>query len=460
MSRYKGKRVLIVGFGKSGASAAKYLVKQGASVTVTDLKQRMELADSLKVVGDAKIEYDLGRHSIHLFLSCDLIVVSPGVPLNIKPLEEAREKNIPITTEVEIAAVALKEPLVAVTGTNGKTTSTTLIGEMLKGAQRSCFVGGNIGTPLVDYVAGAQSADVVVAELSSFQLNLTERMVPAVAVFTNIGQDHLDRYPDMNAYIEAKKNLLRVCDRNSYVVLNYDDACVSQFMHENPGKLLWFTKRDPMSIGGEFAENFRGVFCDFEKREVVARITNQEERYDVSMFKLFGDHNKENLMAAICVARVMGVPPKVIQQVIASFPGVPHRLEYVRRINGVFFVNDSKSTNIMSLKRSLESFKKSPIVLIAGGKDKDMDFSPLKELVATRCKTLILIGEAKEKINRTLGDCAETYLMGTFEEAILLAYQKSRTGDVVLLSPGCASYDMFRNFEERGEYFKKIVQQH
>ncbi|MBU6375980.1 MAG: UDP-N-acetylmuramoyl-L-alanine--D-glutamate ligase [Bdellovibrionales bacterium] len=459
MSKYKGKRVLVVGFGRSGVAVTQFMAKQGAKVTVTDMKQKTELADGLAACADLKIEYELGRHTGKTFTSAELIVLSPGVPLNIKVLDEARAANIPITNEVEISAAGIEVPLIAVTGTNGKTTTTSLIGEMFKADKKPVFVGGNIGKPLLDFHLEGQPADAVVAELSSFQLELAEKLTPAVAVFTNIEPDHLDRYPSMESYIAAKKRLLQLCDRNSFVVLNHDNATVAQLANESKGRLMWFTKKNPIQLGGEFAENFCGCYYDSAQRRIVAKITGKDEIYDVSQFKLFGEHNKENLMAAICAARAQGVSPIAIQSVIQNFRGVPHRLEFVRKKDGVYFINDSKGTNVMSLQRSLMAFPKNPIILIAGGKDKNMEFSPLADLVRERCKLLILLGEAKEKINRALGDYADTFLVGTFEEAVLLAYQKSRSGDIILLSPGCASYDMFRNFEERGDYFKKLVSQ-
>lgn len=459
MSKYRNKNVLIVGFGTSGVAVAKYMAKQGAKLVVSDLKQKTELTDSLKACADIKIEYDLGRHTNKFFHTADLIVVSPGVPRSIKPLEEAREMGVAITTEVELAASSLKEPLIAVTGTNGKTTIATMLGEIFKAEGKSVFVGGNIGTPLLDYVTYNHKAEIVVAELSSFQLEMIERMVPAVAVFSNIDQDHLDRYADMDSYIEAKKKLLKVCDRNSYVVLNYDDPVVSKFAQETPGKIFWFTKQNPMQVSGEFAERFQGCYHLPGTSVLHAHIQGKKETYDLSKMKILGDHNRENFMAAICAARALGVSSKAIQTVIDNFKGVEHRIEFVRKKDGVYFFNDSKATNVMSVYRSLSAFRKSPIILVAGGKDKEMDFSPLIDLVHKRVKILILLGEAKEKMNRALGDFAETYLVGTFEEAVLLAFQKSRAGDVILLSPGCASYDMFRDYRERGEYFKKLVNQ-
>lgn len=459
MSKYKGKKVLVVGFGISGVSVTKYLVKQGAKVTVTDMKQKNELTESINACADLKIEYELGKHNNKTFHTSELIVVSPGVPLNIKPLEEARELNIPITSEVEIAVTELQEPLIGITGTNGKTTCTTLIGEMFKADGRAAYVGGNIGKPLVDRLDDGSKIEAVIAELSSFQLELTEKLVPAVALFTNLEEDHLDRYPDMAAYIAAKKRLLKACEKNTFVVLNYDDPIVSKFADECNGKIIWFTKKDPMSVGGVFAEQFCGTYYNAANREIVCKINGREEAYSLVQFKLFGEHNRENLMGAICTARAMGVSPQAIQSVIDGFKGVHHRLEFIRRKDGVYFFNDSKGTNVMSVSRSLAAFANNPIILIAGGKDKNMDFTPLVDLVKRKCKILILLGEAKEKINRAIGDYAETYLVGTFEEAVLLAFQKSRSGDIILLSPGCSSFDMFRNYEERGDYFKKLVNQ-
>lgn len=459
MSKFKGKRVLVVGFGLSGVATTKYMARQGAKVTVTDSKQKSELSDSVNACGDLKIEFELGRHNNKTFHTAELIVVSPGVPLNIKPLEEAREKAIPIVSEIDLAVGGIKEPIIAVTGTNGKTTVTTLIGEMFKADGRSPYVGGNIGKPLLDYVNESAKVEAVVAEVSSFQMELTEKLVPAVAVFTNMEPDHLDRYPDFQSYVDAKKRLLKACDKNSFVVLNYDCSTVSKFAEETPARVIWFTKRDPLSIGGEFAENFAGAYLRPAQKQLVAKVNGKEEIYDLTQFRLFGDHNKENLMAAVCAARAMGVSHKAIQSVINTFRGVAHRLEFVRKKDGVYFINDSKGTNVMSVRKSLEAFPNNPIILISGGKDKNGDFTPLVDLVRKRVKILILLGEAKEKINRAIGDFAETYLVGTFEEAILLAFQKSRSSDIILLSPGCASYDMFRNYEERGDYFKKIVNQ-
>jgi len=460
MSKFKGKKVLIVGCGTSGVASAKYLVKQGARVLISDTKQRTELSEPLKELGDLKVEFEFGGHTERSFLGAELIIVSPGVNTqNHQLLQQAKAKGTPVTSEIELAVGELEQPLIAITGTNGKSTLTTMVGEMFKSDQKPAFIGGNLGTPLIDYINQGQPGQVAVCELSSYQLELTEKMVPAVAIFTNIDQDHLDRYGTMENYIAAKKRLLKVCDRNSWVVLNYDDPVLREFANENHGKLIWYTMKNPMQVGGEFAEKFFGAYYEADQNHIVAKVTGKEEIYPLEQFKLFGEHNKQNLMAAICAARVMGVSQQGIQSCIETFKGLPHRLEFVRKKDGVYFFNDSKATNIQSVQASLVAFKRSPIILIAGGKDKNMEFAPLGPIVEQKVKLLILVGEAKEKINRALGDYAETYLVGTFEEAVLMAFQKSRNGDIVLLSPGCSSQDMFRDFEERGDYFKKLVNQ-
>jgi UDP-N-acetylmuramoylalanine--D-glutamate ligase len=459
MSKYKDKKVLVVGFGITGVAVAKYMTKKGARVIVTDTKKESELQASISACADLKLEYELGKSNNKTFPQVDFIVVSPGVSLNIKALDEARAMNIPITSEIEIAASEIQEPIIGVTGTNGKTTTTKLIGEMFKAGGKTVFLGGNIGKPLLDYVTEEIKTDVIVAELSSFQLELIENLRPVAAVFTNLEEDHMDRYNDLQAYAQAKRKLLKCCTASSFVVLNFDSPNVAKFKDENPGNLLWFMKGDPMKIGGAFAENFNGAYFNSVTKKVTLRIQGKDDIFDLAQFRLFGEHNKENLMAAICVARSMGIEPAAIQGVINSFKGVHHRLEFIRKKDGVFFFNDSKGTNVMSVQKSLSSFNANPIILIAGGKDKNSDFTPLVDLVKKKCKILVLLGEAKEKINRAIGDYAETYLVGTFEEAILLSYQKSRSGDIILLSPGCASYDMFRDYEERGDYFKKLVAQ-
>ena len=305
MSKFKGKRALVVGFGKTGISVARYLVKQGAKVTVTDTRQKSELTDAVNFCAELKLEYDLGNHSDRVFEAAEMVVVSPGVPPSLPQLTNPRDRKIPITGEIELAASAIKEPIITVTGSNGKTTVTTLIGEMFKADQKSAFAAISASR---SRLRDGRTRPTTWWPSSSFQLDQTTRLVPAVAVFTNIEENHLDRYPSMEVYVESKKRLLRACDRNSYVVLNYDNALTRQFAIENVAKLMWFTNQNPMLLGGEFAEQFRGVYCDAPAKRMVAKITGREEVYDISQFRLLGGHNRENLMAAICAARHGGEP--------------------------------------------------------------------------------------------------------------------------------------------------------
>lgn len=455
----QGKNVLVVGLGQTGVAVSKFLVARGAKVTITDAKQRADVESSIAELGDLPVELDLGAHNSKTFLSAELIVVSPGVPLNLKVLDEARERGTPITNEIELAIQNIDTPVIAVTGTNGKTTVATLIGEMIRAGGKTPFVCGNIGLPLITYINENVTADYIVLEISSFQLEVTESLRPKVSVFTNIAEDHLDRYGWMESYIRAKRRLLNMSGQDSVVVLNKSCPIVSEFAAEAKGRVEWFVLGQPSDFGGQFQEQFRGAYFVPGQTQITFKQSGQEDVLDLSKLKIFGDHNKENVMAAGLAVRAVGIPVAAMQTVVQDFAGVAHRLELVRRKDGVYFFNDSKATTPTSVRRSLESFKKSPVILIAGGKDKGLDFMPLQELLRRKCKVLILLGEAKEKINRSLGDCAETYLVGTFEEAVLVAFQKSRSGDVILLSPGCASYDMFKNFEERGDYFRKLVYQ-
>ncbi len=549
MSKYRGKKVLIVGFGKSGAAVARFMAKQGARIMVTDIKQRSELSESIEACSKLKLHFDLGRHTPRYFTEAEVIVVSPGVPKDLSPLKEAKEKGIAITTEVELAVTYLNEPLIAVTGSMGKTTTAILLNKIFEHSGFLTYLGGSCGTPLLDHVTEGNKVDFVIAEFSSTELELIENMVPSVAIFTNISKIQPKEYPDIESYIATMRKLLQNCNRSTYVILNKDNPLTVKFKEISPGQVFWISKNPPMpavvvkmekpeyvmpsiqenreqtpslymspaptitphgavqaqqiGVGGEsfgsqtveseqrsfdaanspvlapapapkpytvsstilpppvkeISEKFLGVYSIEDKKQLVVSIEDKDEIYDISKARIFGAHNRENLMNAICTARLLGVDPEKIQKSISKIEGVPHRLEFIRRKNGVYFFNDSKSTDVGSIQKSLSAFKSNPIILISGGKDKNEDFEILEELIKKKCKTLILLGEAKEKINRAIGDFAETYLVGTFEEAVLLSYQKARTGDIVLLSPGCASNDMFRNHEERGDYFKKLVQQ-
>jgi len=452
----KGMKALVVGLGRSGVSATKLLLKKGIKVTVTDELNKTDLKDSLDALEGLKYKVELGKHVLKTFSSQDFIVVSPGVRLDIKPLEHAIKSGVPVISEIELASHFISEPIIAVTGTNGKTTTAHLIHEMLLAGGKQSFLGGNVGIPLSEYVLGRGKADYVVCEVSSFQLDSCFQFKPHMAVFLNLAPDHLDRYPTYDDYILAKIRLMANMDENDHVVVNLRDAKLMSFMASAKPKLLTFTSDSEQRIAPHYVEKFQGIFMPTPNVSRLRTSRWKDHDFAMEVFKPRGTHNRENLMAAILAAKLAGVTNESIQKVIQTFEPLPHRMEFVAKRNQVSFYNDSKGTNVHSLLRSLESFEQ-PVILIAGGRDKGEDYEILSRTIQRRVKNLILVGESKEKINRAVGDFSETFLVGTFEEAVYLAYQKARSGDVVLLSPGCASQDMFKNYEERGTRYKQII---
>ncbi|MDZ4678023.1 MAG: UDP-N-acetylmuramoyl-L-alanine--D-glutamate ligase [Oligoflexia bacterium] len=455
MSKYKGMKVLIVGAHKTGIALAKFFYEQKAIITISDMKTREQLGGVADLLEEFEPQWDLGGHSEKVTTAQDLIVLSPGVNPTNKAFQAAKDKGIPITGELELAASLIKEPIIAITGTNGKSTVAKLTYEFLRQSGVETWIGGNFGTPLIEYVTSKATAKVLVVEVSSFQLETADTFKPHHAVLLNLAEDHLDRYRGMNDYTAAKKKIFKNANSESYAVMNADDPLVVECARDQNvqrAKLNYFSKRAGLEdqikrIGGAVYGN----------KEIRLYVNGQQEIYPTSKIKMRGKHALENIMASMIAARPYGAKPDQIQKVIEEFPGLEHRLEFVRRKGGVEFYNDSKATNVHSVLRALDAFDE-PVILIAGGKDKGVDFAPLVEPVQKKVKNLILVGEAKERLNRTIGDFSETFIIGTFEEAVLLAYQKSRSGDVILLSPGCSSYDMFENFEERGNYYKELIQ--
>lgn len=454
VSELKGKRVLIVGLARCGVSLAHFLTEQGADVTITDHKSKAELSSSLELVDGLPLRFELGGHSPKTFLSQDLVILSPGVPPTLKIFEYARSQGVKVTGEFEFATWFIKEPVIAITGTNGKSSVAQLTELFLRESGVPVWLGGNFGAPLIEYVRQSEKAKVVVAEVSSFQLEHMEKFVPLNIVFTNISENHLDRYRSMDEYIGAKRRVFMNTNQATTSILNADDNQVVELARDplvQRGRIFYFSRKptlEPqiMNIGG--AVNI--------KKEIRVRTGPDIEYYTTESIKMRGRHAIENVMAAILSARDHGATHDAIQRVIDSYPGMPHRLEYVRKVGGVEFFNDSKATNVAAVARALDAFEEN-VILIMGGKDTNLNYQPLRTAIKSKVKSLILVGEAKERINRDVGDFSETFLIGTFEEAVLIAYQKSRIGDVVLLSPGASSFDMFDSFEERGNYFKEIV---
>ncbi len=454
LSDLNGKKILIVGFAKTGVVLARFLVKHGAEVTVSDHKSKAELANFLEQMDDVQVNYDLGNHTPKVFLQQDLIILSPGISPHLKIFEYAKNNGVQVTGEFEFASRFIKEPVIAVTGTNGKTTTVSLITEMLKRSGVNVWVGGNYGEPLVSYLTSDAKAQVIVVEVSSFMLEHVVEFAPKNIVFMNLAENHLDRHKSMEDYINAKRKIFLNTNQDTTSILNADDNAVVELARDpavQRGIIYYFSRKQSlepqiMNIGG-------GVQI---RDEIKIRTGPDIEVFSVENMKMRGFHNVENTMAAILAAREHGATHEAIQDVIDTYTGIEHRLEYVRKVGGVEFYNDSKATNVHAVLRALKAFDEN-VILIMGGKDTGLNYAPLREEVRRKVKTLILVGEAKERINRDIGDHSETFLIGTFDEAVHMAYSKSRIGDKVLLSPGASSFDFFDDYRDRGNYFKQIV---
>jgi UDP-N-acetylmuramoylalanine--D-glutamate ligase len=440
-----GRKVLVVGLATTGLATVRFLKEKGALVSATEVRPAEEMKESADAMDAMAIPVEWGGHHTETFLGQDLVVVSPGVDLAIEPVREARRKGVRVISEIELAYHFIHVPIIAVTGTNGKTTTTLLLGEFLKEDGRKVGVGGNVGDPLILFTDGRDGWEVLVVEISSFQLEAIEAFRPTVSVLLNVTEDHLDRYAAYQDYIEAKARIFSNQTPQDMAVLNRDDPVVMGLSRNVAPRKIFFSRRERLK---------EGTFSN--GHTVVLRMDGVEERYALARVQLKGVHNVENIMAALTTARRLGCSPTAMETVLGRFKGLEHRLELVREVEGVRYYNDSKGTNVGSVVKSLESFSE-PVILIAGGKDKKGDLSPLAGPIRSRVRKLILIGEAKERMAHELGSLTETTMARTLEEAVSLAHQTARRGEVVLLSPACSSYDMFRDYRERGEAFKEAV---
>jgi len=441
----KGKRVLVVGLARTGIATAKFLKTKGSLVTTTEVRPKEEMKEAVQELKGMDISTEWDGHQTETSLKQDIIVVSPGVDLSIKPIQNAIQHKVRVISEIELAYHFIEVPIIAVTGTNGKTTTTLLIGEMLKEDGKKVGVGGNVGEPLILFADGKDRWEVLVVEISSFQLEAIEDFHPRISILLNITEDHLDRYSSYDDYIGAKVRIFTNQNSGDLAVLNKDDPVVMEHRERVKAKKVLFSLREKLKEGA--SSNGRTIFLKFE---------GIGEEYSLAQSPLKGIHNVENMMAALTTARIFGCSKKAIQDALNRFEGLEHRLEFVREIEGIRFYNDSKGTNVGSVVKSLQSFSE-PVILIAGGKDKNGDLSPLKELIQKRVKHLILIGEAKERMNRELGGLTDTHMVKTMKEAVLLARKEAMGGEVVLLSPACSSFDMFKDYKERGKVFKEAV---
>jgi UDP-N-acetylmuramoylalanine--D-glutamate ligase len=441
----EGKRVLVVGLARTGIVVSLFCAAYGARVTGIDEKPETAMtstAEKLRAAGVA-LEFAVSRPEV--FVNQDLIIVSPGVPAKLPGLELARNRGIPVWSEIELAWRLLRGKLVAITGSNGKTTTTALVGHILQSAKIPVLVGGNIGTPLLARVEASTDSTVTVAEVSSFQLETIDAFRPDVGVLLNLTPDHIDRHGSFEEYARAKQRLFQnMLDRDA-AVLNADDPQVAQRGPAH-GQIFWFSRQKRLAAG-TFLRGEQILFRREGSESVLMR------RSDIL---LRGEHNLENVLAASTAAILAGAPTDAIEAAVRTFPGVEHRLEFVADIGGVSFYNDSKATNVDATLKAIDAFPGSLFVIL-GGKDKGSPYAPLREPLRQKAKLVLLIGAAAEKIEEELDGAVQMQNAGTLERAVTAALDHAKPGDTVLLAPACASFDQYENFEHRGREFKEIV---
>ena len=450
----KNKRVLVVGLGKSGIAAARFLRARGARVTVSDSRSAAALAHEIPALMDAGIMVEAGGHGLLTFRRQDLIVVSPGVPLDTPEVKQVLALGMPVIGELELASRFLAGQVIAITGSNGKTTTTTLVGELLQRAGLPTLVGGNIGLPVIDLVAESGAETWSVLEVSSFQLETIEEFRPRIAVVLNITPDHLDRHGSFERYAAAKARITERQDAEDFLVLNAEDKA-AQMVAAKVGpqgrtraQIFWFSPRRAVKQGAfVHGESILWQASEGAKAEPVM---------PVSEIQLRGAHNVENVLAAVAIARLAGISAEVIRAGVAQFRAVEHRLELVRTWHEVAFYNDSKATNVDAAMKAIASFP-GGVHLILGGKDKDSDYTQMRELLCERVRVVYTIGTAAEKIRRALDGVVKMVGAETLDRAVSEAAKAAVPGDVVLLAPACSSFDQFENYEHRGRAFRELV---
>jgi len=448
MMELKGKKVLVVGLGKSGLAAALFLRHHGAQVTVSDTRSAEALAKDIPALLDEGIMVETGGHGLLTFRRQDLIVVSPGVPLDTPELVQVKGFGLPVIGELELAARFLKGRSIAITGSNGKTTTTALVGEILTASGQPTLVGGNIGIPVVALIDKSSDESWSVLEVSSFQLESTVEFRPAIAVILNITPDHLDRHGSFENYARAKERIFAAQTAADSLVLNADNLRTADSAVRSAANVYWFSIEHPVTQGAWLEEGY-AVYRSAPNAEI-------EKIVPLSGIPLKGAHNVENVLAAICAARLAGDSAEVIGKVIQDFHAVEHRLEYVATRNGVDFYNDSKATNVDATAKALAAFS-SGIHLILGGKDKGSDYTLLGPLLKERVKAVYTIGSAANKIETQLRGVVSLHSCETLAKAVRAASSAASTGDVVLLAPACSSFDQFDSYEHRGRVFKELV---
>jgi len=444
----KGKKVLVVGLGKSGLAAALFLRHRGAQVTVSDIRSAEALAKDIPALLEEGINVEAGGHGLLTFRRQDLIVVSPGVPLDTPELAQVRTFGLPIIGELELAARFLKGKTLAITGSNGKTTTTALLGEILEAAGFPTLVGGNIGVPVVGLIEASTDATWSVLEVSSFQLESTEQFHPQIAVILNITPDHLDRHGSFENYARAKERIFAAQNEQDFVILNADNARAAAAASRSVAKVYWFSIEHPV-VQGAWVEGGQVVFRPAKDAPI-------ETILPLTGIPLKGEHNVENVLAAVCAARLAGAPIEAVRRAIEAFHAVEHRLEYVTTINGVEFYNDSKATNVDATAKAIAAFS-TGVHLILGGKDKNSDYTTLSPLLRTHVRSVYTIGSAAAKIESHLRGVVSIHSCETLDKAVSTAAAAAHPGEIVLLAPACSSFDQFESYEHRGSVFKELV---
>ncbi len=442
-----GKRVLVVGLARTGVAVSLFAAAYGATVTATDEKPESALGETAEKLHAAGVKLELGGHPPSIFFEQDLIVVSPGVPANLAPMVLAHVGGIPVWSEIELAWRFLRGKLVAITGSNGKTTTTSLVAHIIETAGIPTLIGGNIGAPLISLVERSTDSTVTVAEISSFQLECIEAFRPEIGVLLNLTPDHLDRHASFADYAAAKMRLFENQIERDFAILNADDSEVTKRM-PSKSHVFWFSRQKRVAEGAFLRDD-----------QIIFRLDGSEtpigKRSDIP---LRGEHNVENVLAACAAAYLAGATPSAIASGVKTFRGVDHRLEFVAEVGGVGFYNDSKATNVDAALKAIDAFP-GPLIVILGGRDKGAPYTPLAGTLRAKGRAVLLIGESAEKIAADLGDAVSVVRAGTLERAVEMAAERAQPGDTVLLAPACSSFDQFENYEQRGRVFKQLVAQ-
>ena len=447
MKNIEKNRVVVVGMAKSGLSVAKLLKQKGADVFVTDSKSIEELQGPVHDLQSAGIQFECGKHSLGLLDECDFVVLSPGVPEAIDFVQQTINNHIPFYSEIEIASWFCQSPIVGITGSNGKTTTTSLIGEIVKTVYPGSFVGGNIGTPFSDPIETLNGNGIAVLELSSFQLSNIVSFHPHVSVLLNFSPDHLDRHRTYEFYIDAKRNIFKNQNSNDFIIYNFDDPIAAESANLSAAQKIAFSSKE------------KTAQLYVADKSLFSRLTGKKvEIISFDELQLQGIHNYMNVAAAVGAAQCLGIGVDFIQTALKRFAPIEHRLEFVRELNGVSYYNDSKATNSDAAKQALSSFD-GPIILLASGYAKEHDYSHLADLVFDKVRITCFFGKDREKLCRDL-NCKpgkNAFMFENLEGALFFASKIADIGETILLSPMCASFDQYANFEERGKHFKNMV---